>query len=452
MVKTAQQTLAGWGNYPRVACEVARPETTKDLHALLTAQPDGGLLARGLGRSYGDPAVSDTGVVVDCTRLDCYRDFDPDTGLLTCEAGVSLEMILRDFAPRGFMPMITPGTKFVTVGGCIANDIHGKAHHVDGCFSQCTESFKILLADGRHLTASPTENADLYWANFGGMGLLGIITEATIRLRPIDTTFFRQRGITVPNLDALFDALDEYHHMPYSVAWIDSMATGADMGRGVLTVGDHATIRDLGHKQQRNPLAVSPPSPLVLPFEMPSGALNTTTIRLLNVVLEQVQKRASPISHYEGFFYPLDFIDKWNRGYGARGFCQYQFVVPMENGRQNVRELLEMVSTSGQAPFLNVFKKFGAERPETMLSFPFEGYTFAIDFPVRDGLQDLLRRMDQRVVQMGGRVYLGKDAFLERDLFEQMYPRLDQWRAIKAKYDPHNRFTSNLGRRLGLCD
>lgn len=451
MTKSARKTLAGWGNFPRVECEVVRPETPRDLRAELS-QHDAPLIARGLGRSYGDPAVNDQGRVLDLTRLDRYLDFDPDTGRLTCEAGVSLEMILRDFAPRGFLPMITPGTKFVTIGGCIANDVHGKAHHIDGCFSRCTESMRVLLANGELVQASPTENADLFWASFGGMGLLGLIVDATIRLRRVETTYFRQTALSVPNLDALLDAFDEHAHVPYSVAWVDSLASGSRLGRGVLTMGDHASLAELPAKLCREPLAISAPSPIVLPVEMPSAALNTASIRLLNIALDQLQKRGAPYAHYEKFFYPLDFVGHWNRGYGPRGFTQYQFVVPLEDGRRNIRELLEIIASSGQAPFLNVLKRFGPERPETMLSFPFEGYTFAIDFPIRDGLETLLRRLDERVLAMGGRIYLGKDAFLDRESFSQMYPKLDRWLAIKARYDPESRFSSNLGRRLGLSN
>ncbi len=443
-----QQTLAGWGNYPQVTCEVEQASDLASLKRHTFARPQ--TIARGLGRSYGDAALCDRGTVVALAGHDAYHAFDESTGTLTCDAGVSLEQILHDFGPRGFLPMVTPGTKFVTIGGCIANDVHGKAHHADGCFSQCTESFRILLANGDVVQASPTENADLYWANFGGMGLLGTITDATIRLRKVETTYFRQTAVQVDDLDALLDAIDAHHHLPYSVAWVDSLATGRHLGRGVLTVGDHASLDDLDGAKRRNPLAISAPSPLVLPFEMPSAALNGTTIRMLNAVLDQVQKRGAPIAHYEKFFYPLDFVGEWNRGYGPRGFTQYQFVVPLENGRAHIRQLLETIASSGQSPFLNVLKRFGPERPETMLSFPFEGYTFAIDFPVRTGLAELLTRLDEDVLRMGGRIYLGKDAFLERSSFERMYPRLDDWRAVKERFDPQSRFTSTLGRRLGL--
>lgn len=443
-----QETLAGWGNYPRLVCDRRRAHSTNQAVALVAGSPR--VTPRGLGRSYGDPAISTEGIVLDCVGLDRYLSFDAQSGTLTCEAGTSLEAILRDFGPRGFLPMVTPGTKFVTVGGCIANDVHGKAHHVDGCFSECTDSFRILLADGSIRNASRDENADLFWANFGGMGLLGVILDATIRLRRVETMYFRQSAVSVGNLDEMMDALDANHHLPYSVAWVDSLATGKNLGRGVLTTGEHATRSDLSGARAREPLTISDPSPISLPFEMPSAALNSATIRILNAVLDQVQKRGAAIAHYEKFFYPLDFVGDWNRGYGPKGFTQYQFVVPMEGGRENVRELLELISGSGQSPFLNVLKRFGPERAETSLSFPFTGYTFAIDFPVRSGLTELLTKLDARVVAMGGRVYLGKDAFLTKDAFEKMYPRLDAWRAVKAKYDPERRFHSSLAERIGL--
>jgi len=349
------------------------------------------------------------------------------------------------------MPMVTPGTKFVTVGGCIANDVHGKGHHVDGCFSSCTESFRILLADGAVVQASRTENADLFWANFGGMGLLGIILEATIQLRRVETLWFNQTAISIGSLDEMLDALDEYHHLPYSVAWVDSLATGKNLGKGVLTVGSHASYDELPARQKKRPLAVSTPSKVELPIELPSQALNVTTIRILNLILDQVQRHGAAIAHYEKFFYPLDFIGEWNRGYGPRGFTQYQFVVPAKDGRKNIRELLSTIASSGQSPFLNVLKRFGPEHPDTMLSFPMEGYTFAVDFPIRRGLKELLHGLDQQVAAMGGRIYLGKDAFMERATFESMYPRLTDWKAVKSKWDPTNHFTSTQAQRLGLA-
>jgi FAD/FMN-containing dehydrogenase len=447
MVDRNTKTIWGWGQYPRVECDVQRPER---LRSVSTSIDPSGTIARGLGRSYGDSAINAEGVVVDLTRLDRFLEFDAAEGLLRCEAGASLADILEHFAPRGFLPMITPGTKHVTVGGCIANDIHGKAHHVDGTFANCVESMEVMLASGDVVTASRQENSDLFWASFGGMGLLGIILSATIRLRPVETTYFRQEAIRVENLDEMLDALKRYDAThPYSVAWIDPLATGDRLGRGVLTVGDHAALDELPASLRREPLAVTSGVQLEVPFNMPSWSLNPATIRVLNRIIEAMQGGASPISHYEKFFYPLDFVHEWNRGYGKRGFTQYQFVIPFDDGRARLRAIMERIATSGFLPFLNVLKRFG-DQGEGHLSFPFPGYTLAIDFPIRDGLGEFLRSLDEMVLDAGGRVYLAKDAFLDAETFAAMYPRLDEWRAIKQKWDPDGTFTSNQARRVGL--
>jgi FAD/FMN-containing dehydrogenase len=447
-MRGSEQVLAGWGLYPRVRCEVQVPELRSEVERCLDAA---GTIARGLGRSYGDPALNDRGHVVDCTRLDRYLGFDEATGTLTCEAGVSLADLLRDFAPRGFFPKITPGTKFVTVGGCIANDVHGKAHHVDGCFSSCLDAMTLLLADGSVVRTSREALPELFWATVGGLGLTGIILTATIRLRRVETTYFRQEAITARDLDEMLEALHENDATsPYSVAWIDPLATGARLGRGVLTVGEHARLDDLPRAKRRAPLAIAPPPSVVVPFELPSRSLNPVTVRLLNVAIEQVQAHGAAIAHYEKFFYPLDAIGKWNRGYGRGGFTQYQFVIPFDDGPRRMREILERIARSGHVPFLNVLKRFGPE-DQGLLSFPFEGYTFAIDFPIRDGLAAFLRGLDELVLDAGGRVYLGKDAFLSAEVFERMYPRLARFREVKAKYDPEGVFTSNLARRVGLA-
>ena len=447
MSAVVKETLAGWGNHPRVDCLVAHPETSRDVRRAVTRA---GTIARGLGRSYGDPAVNGEGRVVDMVGLDGYLGFDEATGVLRCEAGVTLGQIIADFAPRGFFPAVTPGTKFVTIGGCIANDVHGKAHHADGCFSTCVDSFHMLLASGEVVECSREANADLFWGTFGGMGLLGIVLDATLRLRPIETTYFLQKAIEARNLDEMLDAIEESDAIfPYSVAWIDSLAKGPSLGRGVLTVGDRASLDDLGPSQRRTPLRVAPPSPLVVPFDLPSAALSTLTIRILNVVLDQVQSHGAAVAHYEKFFYPLDFVGEWKRGYGKRGFTQYQFVIPLEGGRERMRTILARIANSGCAPFLNVLKRFG-EANEAPLSFPFRGWTFAIDFPITDGLAPLLADLDAIVLEAGGRVYLGKDAFLDAHTFRAMYPRLGEWLEVKRRVDPEGVFSSNLGRRLDL--
>ena len=444
------ETLAGWGNYPRALCEVSRPETAKEVCDSIAELGATGVIARGLGRSYGDPAINEGGRVLELTKLDRYLGFDEATGTLICEAGVSLGQIIADFAPRGWFPAVTPGTKFVTVGGCIANDVHGKAHHVDGCFSSCVESFRMLLASGEVVACSRETNPKLFWGTFGGMGLLGIVLDVTLKLRKIETTFFRQKAVTARDLDELLDAIEANDAIyPYSVSWIDSLAVGKNLGRGVLTVGDHASLDDLKPALRKAPFRVSAPSPLVVPFDLPSFTLSTFTIKILNVVLDQVQSRGASIAHYEKFFYPLDFVGEWNRGYGKRGFTQYQFVIPLDGGRERMRTILERIARSGCAPFLNVLKRFG-EANEAPLSFPFRGWTFAIDFPIGDGLEPLLKDLDAIVLEAGGRIYLGKDAFVDAETFRKMYPRADEWLELKREVDPKGVFDSSLARRVGL--
>ncbi|MBX3234428.1 MAG: FAD-binding oxidoreductase [Labilithrix sp.] len=441
-------TLAGWGANVRSECVYKEPETPEQLAAMIDRD---GTIARGLGRSYGDAALNAGKLVLGTRMMNRLVGFDPETGVLACEGGVSLAEIIRVFGPRGWFPMITPGTKFVTVGGCIANDIHGKAHHAQGSFSSCVDAMTVLLASGEVVTASRTENADLFWASFGGMGLLGVVLTATIRLRRIETTYFRQKKIIAYDLEGMMDALDENDHaFPYSVATLDIMGTGTRLGGGVLVVGDHATREELPEELAGAPLLLSPSKPkLGVPFEMPEIALNRASIAVVNELILFIQRKPGAYAHYENFFYPLDMIADWYRGYGHSGFTQYQFVIPFADAKKKMRQLLEVILSAGELPFLNILKRMGKESGG-LLSFPREGYTFAIDFPIRPGTVALLRKLDAMILDAGGRIYLGKDSYVEADTFRAMYPRLDEWLALKAKYDPKNVFTSDLGRRVGL--
>jgi FAD/FMN-containing dehydrogenase len=428
-------------------CVLVEPEQPEQLRAWIDRA---GTIPRGLGRSYGDAALNGGGQVLGMTRINRYLAFDDATGTLTCEAGVSLADIIRTYAPRGWFPMVTPGTKFVTVGGCIANDVHGKGHHAHGCFSACVDRMTVLLASGEVLTASRTENADLFWGTFGGMGLLGVVLTATLRLRKIETTYFRQRTVRAGGLEAMLAALEEHDHtFPYSVATLDVFATGASTGRGVVAVGNHANLDELPPRLAVDPLRVSGGPKMSVPFDLPEVTLNPLSLRVLNAIVLGVQRRAPAFGHYDGFVYPLDALANWNRGYGRRGFTQYQFVIPFDDGLPRMRAILGAILSSGELPFLNVLKRFGKESGG-LLSFPREGYTFAIDFPVRRNTAALLRRLDAMVLEAGGRVYLGKDSFLDAPTFRAMYANLDRWLETKAKYDPKGVFTSDLGRRVGL--
>lgn len=439
-------SLAGWGNYPVSESYILAPRNDNDSRNALKESP---LIARGLGRSYGDQAINDNHAVALCTHLNYFISWNKEAGILECQAGVSLDEIIEVFAPQGWFPMICPGTKFITIGGAIANDIHGKAHHIDGSFVNCVLSITILLADGNILTASRTENADIFWANFGGLGLLGIILTATLQLRKIETTYFKQKSIPISGLDHMLEALEEYDHAyNHSVAWIDALAKGKKLGSGVLTLGNAATYNDLPDKLKADPLKLHSQSKLTVPFFLPAFALNELTVRMLNHVIAFVQNSSRTFVHYDKFFFPLDAVNNWNRGYGKKGFVQYQFVIPEENGKKNLAEILEMIAGSGCTPFLNVFKKMGES--QGILSFPFKGYTLAIDFPVTPKLFSFTPRLDAKVLEFGGRLYLGKDALLDEQMFKQMYPRYTEWLAVKRQYDPNNVFSSNISRRLGL--
>lgn len=445
MAVIKKERLAGWGNYPMTEGYVARPHDTRETSKLLT---EGSVIARGLGRSYGDQAIHTNKNVCVCTRMHHFLSWDDQTGILACEAGTSLDEIISTFAPRGWMPMICPGTKFVTIGGAIANDIHGKAHHTDGSFINSVISFSILLANGDVVRASRAENKELFLANFGGLGLLGIILTATIQLRKIETTYFKQKSIKVDNLEEMLEALEQYKNYNYSVAWVDPLASGKRLGRGVLTVGDAASLESLPEGLKKDPLRIHAASKISLPFFLPNFALNNLTVRLLNQVIGYLQNSPKEFVHYEKFFFPLDMINNWNRGYGKRGFIQYQFVIPEENGKANLRQIMEMIAGSNCTPFLNVFKKMG--EGQGMLSFPFKGYTLAIDFPITKDLAAFTKKLDEVVLQSGGRIYLGKDAMLDKITFRKMYPEYEKWLAIKAQYDPTNLFSSDLSKRLGL--
>lgn len=445
MAVIKKERLAGWGNYPMTNGYVARPSSARETSELFT---EGSVIARGLGRSYGDQAIHTNKNVCICTRMHHFLSWDEQAGVLECEAGASLDEIITTFAPRGWMPMICPGTKFVTIGGAIANDIHGKAHHTDGSFINSVISFSILLANGDIVTASREENRELFLASFGGLGLLGIILTATIQLRKIETTYFKQKSVKVHNLEEMLEALEQYKNYNYSVAWVDPLATGKRLGMGVLTVGDAASLESLPENLKKNPLKIHSASKISLPFFLPNFALNNLTVRLLNQVIGYLQNSPKEFVHYEKFFFPLDMINNWNRGYGKRGFIQYQFVIPEENGKANLRQIMEMIAGSKCTPFLNVFKKMG--EGQDFLSFPFRGYTLAIDFPVTSDLAAFTKKLDEVVLQAGGRIYLGKDAMLDKITFQKMYPQYKDWLSIKARYDPTNVFSSDLSKRLGL--
>jgi decaprenylphospho-beta-D-ribofuranose 2-oxidase len=442
--------LSGWGRYPALECDLYRPEKFSELAAIVESNSTS-LIARGAGRAYGDAAVNGDNRVVDVTRLDRMISFDPESATLRAEAGVTLAGIIEVFVPRGFFPPVVPGTRYVTLGGSIAADIHGKGHHRDFSLAAHVTSFNLMLASGEIRRCSREEHADLFWGSVGAMGLTGVILEVELKLRRIESAWLEGELIRAPNLDAAFEAFERTNSQyGNSVAWIDCASNKGKLGRSVLTVANFASRASLPPAMRQAPFAIAPKFRPAVPFDLPNFALNPLTVRAFNgVIYATHREQAGPARFdYQSFFFPLDSIHDWYRIYGKRGFVQYQCVWPEAESRAGLIEILDAISTSRRGSFLTVLKKFGAQ--DGMLSFPMPGYTLALDFPVAGGLLEFLDRLDAMVLKRGGRVYLAKDARMRPETFRAMYPNLARWQQIKAAADPNNRFSSSLARRIGM--
>ncbi len=439
--------LTGWGRYPRAYCETLRPERYADLSTVT-----GPAIARGQGRAYGDAALNASQHVVLTERLNRLLDFDDKTGVLRAEAGLTMQELLDFALPHGWFPQVTPGTKFVSLGGCVAADVHGKNHHHDGAFSSCVRSLELITADGTRMQCSRDENSEAFWATVGGMGLTGIIGEVELQLRPVDSAYIRATHHAASNLKQAFELFEQHDSATYSVAWIDLQAKGAVQGRSVVMLGEHAGLDELDEVARKTPLKTKARGSRRIPFDMPGWLLNPATIGGFNGLYYRMEGgKSSPfIIDYDKFFYPLDALEEWNRLYGKRGFLQYQCVVPRKGAFEALSQLLDTLASSKHPAFLGVLKKMGAAS-SGLMSFPMEGYTLALDLPFSgDGLLELLQRFDEIVTATGGRVYLAKDARLHHDTLHAMYPSTDAFMKVKNELDPGGRFSSNLSRRLGL--
>jgi decaprenylphospho-beta-D-ribofuranose 2-oxidase len=437
----------------RSVAEVERPVTAEELAAGVDAAPNRGVIARGLGRSYGDTAQNGGGRILDTTGVSGLLDVDLEAGTATALAGTSLRDLMRWLVPLGYFVPVSPGTAYVTVGGAIANDIHGKNHHSRGSWCDHVKSMRLHTPATGTVTVSPDTDADLFWATAGGIGLTGIVLDATFDLHPIETAYLSVDTTRTRDLDevmALEEGSDAAHE--YSVAWIDLTAKGASLGRSILMHARFASVDELPARLRRDPLAHSSSTRQLLSVPpAPPKLLNRATIRAFNEFWyhKAPKHRVGHIASIPQFFHPLDVIRDWNRAYGPHGFLQWQFVVPF-GAERTLRSIIDALVVSGYGSGVTVLKRFGPGN-SGHLSFPQPGWTLTVDFPAEVlRLGQLLDRLDEQVVEAGGRLYLAKDSRMRPNLLAEMYPRLDEWRLIRKRVDPDGVLQSDQGRRLGL--
>lgn len=430
--------LLSWGNYPKINSQAFNFKSVSALKKILKQYND--LIPRGHGRSYGDSALNNK--VIPVRPRDLFLNFNADSGELHVQAGVLLSEILDAFVPRGWFLKVSPGTKLVTVGGAIASDVHGKNHHNAGCFSESVVMFKLMLPSGEIMECSNSKNVELFRATCGGMGLTGVILEAKIQLKKINSKYLQQTTIKTRNLEETFAAFEQHQHKTYSVAWIDCLAKGDQVGKCLLMVGEFCDDGQLDYESRKGP---------TIPFDFPVWLLNTYTVKAFNwLYYHKVRQRLSrQFVDIDSFFFPLDALGHWNRIYGKNGFTQYQFILPKATSLQGLEEILQEIAKSGLGSFLAVLKLYGQEN-KNYLSFPLEGYSLALDFKIEKGLFSLLDKLDDIVVKHKGRIYLAKDVRVCQGVFEQGYPLVGKFRSLRKKYHMQEKFNSLQSKRIGI--
>lgn len=448
--RPVRRVLTGWGGTAPTTADVVSPSAVEDLTRLVAGRPRRGVVARGLGRSYGDAAQNAGGVVTLLDRLDAIGPVDPVTGYVTCGSGVTLDRLMRTILPLGWFVPVTPGTRQVTLGGAIAADVHGKNHHRDGTIS--THVASLRLVDGRGAMQTLTPEEALFWAVPGGMGLSGIVVEVTLRLLPVSSGLVVVDTRRTASLEETMEALEEADRTHrYSVAWVDCLSRGSRMGRGVVTAGEHAGRQDGDsmhgpHSGAGRRLSVGEVR-MAVPRWAPGAPLTPLTVGVFNELYHRrAPRERRSIESIGTFFHPLDAVQDWNRLYGSRGVVQYQCTV---TDTEAMRRVIEIFARRQAPTFLCVLKRFGAQG-RAPLSFPQPGWTLAVDLPVGPATASVLEEADSVVLQAGGRVYLAKDSRVRPAVFAQMYPRLDDWRRLRDQLDPDHVFTSDLSRRLHL--
>jgi decaprenylphospho-beta-D-ribofuranose 2-oxidase len=440
--------MTGWARYPRQHSRLLKPTKLLDIQNHMS---ETGVVARGNGRAYCDAAIGQR-VTVSTLGLDRIRAFDRSSGVLTVEAGLLLSELLALVVPLGFFPSVVPGTKFVTIGGMVASDVHGKNHHRVGGFGEQVNYLTLLLPDGRDVRCSRDENSELFFSTIGGMGLTGTILDVTFRLNRIETGWLRQTTNVAPNLEAALGVLTNDCSATYSVAWIDCLARGPSLGRSLIFSAEHATDEQLRcSKPEENTIPAIRLGRVRIPINFPAGALNRFTVAALNAIYYTAGARNAgreQLVAWDPYFFPLDAIESWDRIYGARGFLQYQCVIPTSRAANVLMEILDRVATGASGCFLAVLKQLGPSHG--LLSFPLAGYTLTLDFPVSGKIFPLLNELDTLVMASGGRLYLAKDARQSRDTFEAGYPRLHRFRELRRSIAAEGNIVSFMSARLGI--
>ncbi|SIQ90386.1 FAD/FMN-containing dehydrogenase [Chryseobacterium sp. RU37D] len=402
------QKVTNWGNFPVVEKEMKSEDNFTKIKEFVLSNNE--VIARGNGRCYGDASLGEH--IFSTKKLNKFISFDRLNGIIECESGVLLSEVLEISVPQGYFLYVTPGTKFISVGGAIASDVHGKNHHAEGCFSEYVIEFKLMIENGDIITCSREENSAKFWATIGGMGLTGIILTAKFKLKNIESAYIRQESIKAENLDEIFQLLEESESWTYTVAWIDCLQKGKNIGRSILMRGEHAFQHELPQNLRNQPLRLKKKIEPTVPFYFPGFVLNALTVKIFNFLYykKQTKKEIKNFIDYETFFYPLDFVHDWNKIYGKSGFIQYQMMIPKETGKEGMKKILETIANSGNGSFLAVLKLYGKENPQAYNSFPFEGYSLALDFKVNSNLKKLIDQLDDIVEQYNGKIYLTKDS------------------------------------------
>ncbi len=439
--------ITNWGNYPVIDAEVVDFSNIKELGELLKNNEE--CIPRGMGRCYGDSALSSS--IISTLKFNRFLEFDEEKGTLCCESGVTLEEILDIIVPKGWFFAVTPGTKEITVGGAIGSDVHGKNHHKSGAFSSHLLSMRIMLSDGGVVSCSPEINSELFHATCGGMGLTGIVIEAVIKLKKIESVFIKETSIRASCLEEIMNHIEDSEHCSYSVAWIDCLSKGKSLGRSHLILGEFATAAEARKKvKNKNPLLLPQKRKLGVPSFFPGFLLNFLTIKLFNLLFyhKHVPKTKNRLVTYDSFFYPLDCIRNWNRLYGKKGFTQYQMVLPIEQSREGFTKILTLIAQNKIGAFLSILKTFGEQ--DGVLSFPQRGYTLTLDIPISQKAFNFMDRLDKVVLDFGGRLYLTKDVRMKKDMFRQSYTNSEKFIQYKHEIDKNNLFQSLQSKRIGV--